>query len=398
MRRISISPRADWQSKVEAKGLLFHTTTQTVLEQQSMDYRTPPKVKLEEIKVAYWDESAYYELSMAQVNELEAATNNLHSMCLHAVQHIIDKKLYDKMAIPAIAIPLIERSWNEETPAIYGRFDLSYDGKNPPKMLEYNADTPTSLPEAAVVQWYWQQELFPKLDQFNSIHERLIAKWKELKKYLKPGPLHFSHMDSWEDFMNASYMRDTAHQAGIETQGVMIEDIGWDDAIKQFVDYDQTINNVFKLYPWEWLFKDAFAQNISLDKTFWIEPPWKMLLSNKAMLPILWELFGGHPNLLPAYFKPLNLSEYVKKPFYSREGANITIKTFGDLNNQDTPGVYGQEGFIYQAYAPLPSHDGNYPVIGSWVIDGESAGIGIRESDKLITDNFSRFIPHVIKY
>lgn len=57
-------------------------------------------------------------------------------------------------------------------------------------------------------------------------------------------------------------------------------------------------------------------------------------------------------------------------------------------------GGYGEEGFIYQQLALLRDFGGKYPVLGSWVIDGESAGIGIRETDTLITDNYSRFVPH----
>jgi glutathionylspermidine synthase len=51
--------------------------------------------------------------------------------------------------------------------------------------------------------------------------------------------------------------------------------------------------------------------------------------------------------------------------------------------------------YIYQQYCAPPNFDGNYPVLGSWVIDGESAGIGIRESNTLVTGNFSRFVPHI---
>jgi glutathionylspermidine synthase len=57
-------------------------------------------------------------------------------------------------------------------------------------------------------------------------------------------------------------------------------------------------------------------------------------------------------------------------------------------------GTYGEEGYVYQALAPLPSFAGAHPVIGSWVIAGEPAGIGIRESEGLITTDRSRFIPH----
>jgi glutathionylspermidine synthase len=319
-------------------------------------------------------------------------------MCLGAVQHIIDKKRYKELFIPEKAIPLIEKSWNDETPAIYGRFDLSYDGKSDPKMLEYNADTPTSLLEASVIQWDWMEKKFTGVDQFNSIHDKLIAKWTELKDYLKPSALYFAGLDSLEDYMNISYMRDVASQAGIETKEIEIGDIGWHNKDRVFVDLEMyTIENVFKLYPWEWLFHEEFSNNLieSFDSTYWIEPPWKMILSNKGILPILWELNPGHKNLLPSYFQNGKLDKYVKKPFYSREGANITII---DGNNKiETQGDYGEEGYIYQGYAPLPNFDGNYPVIGSWVIDGVSAGIGIRESNTLITGNLSRFIPHIFK-
>lgn len=88
-------------------------------------------------------------------------------------------------------------SWNEEPPAIYGRFDLAYDGIHPPKLLEYNADTPTALLEASVVQWYWLQDVFPKDDQFNSIHEHLVAKWKELKDYVGRGS-SMANRAAWE--------------------------------------------------------------------------------------------------------------------------------------------------------------------------------------------------------
>lgn len=376
MLRKNITPRDDWRKTVESQGFLFHTTEEG----------------------PYWDESVYYEFNANQVDVLEEATNDLHAICLEAVQNVIDNKRYSELQIPSHAIPLIENSWNNETPAIYGRFDLSYDGKSAPKMLEYNADTPTSLLEAGVIQWYWMEDKLKGSDQFNFIHDKLIAKWTELKDYLNPGPLYFSGLDTLEDYMNISYMRDTANQAGIETKEIEISDIGWHHADNQFVDNEMyTIQNIFKLYPWEWLIHEEFGQNIekSLNNTFWIEPPWKMILSNKGILPILWELNPNHPNLLPAYFQNNKLDKYVKKPLLSREGANITIV---DGNNKiETQGEYGEEGYIYQGYAPLPNFNGNFPVIGSWVIDGVSAGMGIRESNDLITGNLSRFIPHIFK-
>ena len=376
MKRIEISPRQNWQKAVEKLGFGFHTTN-----------------------VPYWDESAYYIFTEQEIFSIEKATELLWKMCLVAVENVIEKKLYNLFSIPEKFIPLIEKSWNEDHPSIYGRFDLAFNnGKI--KLLEFNADTPTSLFEASIVQWFWLKDFDDTKDQFNSIHEKLIECWKFLGEYLYRHPLHFSCVkQSLEDLTNAEYMRDCAIQAGLKTKLIFMDDIGWNDDDEIFADLENfPVKNIFKLYPWEWLISDEFSENILVDKnrTFWIEPAWKMILSNKAILPVLWELFPDHPNLLPAYFEENNMEEYVKKPILSREGANINIISNGKII-ESSEGGYGKEGFIYQEYFSLPVFsDNNYPLIGSWIIGQEPAGIGIRESNQLITDNISRFIPHLI--
>lgn len=377
MRRIKCNIRDDWKKKVEEIGFGFHS-----------------------LDDAYWDESAYYAFNMQQVEELEKATQELFDRCLDAVQHVIDHKLYHLFNIPAQYIPIIEQSWNDELPSIYGRFDFAYDGYHPPKMLEFNADTPTSLFEASVVQWFWLEDIQRGSDQFNSIHEKLIAYWKYLQEYLNPGPLHLCCLkDNLEDLTTVEYLRDCAIQAGLNTEFIYLEDLGWDAESHQFVDMEnQPIANLFKLYPWEWLMNEEFGQHIitSASKTMWIEPAWKILLSCKAILPILWKLFPNHPNLLPAYFDATPLkSDFVKKPIYSREGENVTIVKSQQVLAY-TDGNYGSEGYIFQEYNPLPKFNDNYTIIGSWVIGCEPAGIGIRESNTMITDNLSRFVPHAI--
>ena len=377
MKRYQIKPRLNWQQKVEEIGFNYHTTDSL-----------------------YWDESAFYEFSAKEVDIIETATNELWEICLKAVQHVIDNSLYNKFHIPEWFIPHIEDSWNNDAPAIYGRFDFSMD-KGVPKLLEFNADTPTSLFESSVIQWYWLQDFKPECDQFNSIHEKLVAYWKYLKDYLYDYPLHFSAVkESLEDITTTEYMRDCAIQAGLETKFLYIDEIGWDNANSIFVDNEFfSIKNIFKLYPYEWLINEDFGKNILTDRNhaYWIEPSWKMLLSNKAILPILWKLNYGHDNLLESYFeedRDLVSSNYAKKPLLSREGSNIQLMEYGRVI-AETAGDYGEEGFIYQKLCPLPEFDKNYPLIGSWVIGQESAGIGIRESDSLITDNSSRFVPHL---
>jgi glutathionylspermidine synthase len=375
MRRITIPPRNHWKQAVEKLGFGFHTTN-----------------------VPYWDESAYYAFSMEEILFIEDATAELWELCLRAVQHVIDGRRYDLFHIPAAFIPLVERSWSEDHPSLYGRFDLCYRD-NQVKMLEFNADTPTSLYEAGIVQWFWLQDFDEKKDQFNSIHEKLIEQWRFIRNYCYPGPLHFACLrGNLEDLTNTEYIRDCALQADMATHFLFIEDIGWHSEQQIFVDDNgEPVRNIFKLYPWEWIMADEFGENIAGDKnrTLFIEPAWKMILSNKAILPLLWELFPGHPYLLPAYFSNQRLTNYVKKPLLSREGANIEMRMGEELIGR-TEGDYGEEGYIYQEMFRLPEFDNNYPLIGSWIIGREPAGIGIREANGLITDNLSRFIPHLI--
>jgi glutathionylspermidine synthase len=377
MLRKHSRPRDGWQKKVEDLGLIYHTPNGQT----------------------YWDESVYYELTASEVDQLERATGDLQEMCLKAAQHVIDNQRFAELCIPTEAVPLIVQAWNQEPPSIYGRFDFAYDGRQPPKLLEYNADTPTALLEAGVVQWYWLQDLYPRSDQFNSIHEKLLAKWKDIKPYLKGDVLYFSHMEDQEDMMTVSYLRDTAENAGIRTSALLMQEIGWDRDRVLFTDLEENpIRSMFKLYPWEWLFAEQVDRNIlaTFDKMDWMEPIWKMLWSNKGILAILWELFPGHPNLLEAHIgKPGGLKEYAKKPLLSREGANITLKTqFGQI---ETKGDYGEEGYIYQAAAAIPEFEGCHPVFGSWyIMDQGPAGVGVRESSTPVTDNLSRFVPHMI--
>ncbi len=370
MKRHVCEPRSDWRAKVESVGLTYHS------------HEAGP----------YWDESACYELSAADVLALESAANTLHALCIEAAEAVIENAWWTRLGIPAIAVPAILNSWERDDFSLYGRFDLAYDGIAPPKMLEYNADTPTALVEASVAQWFWLQETRPDADQFNSIHEWLIEAWRRFSG----GTIHFSSIkDHPEDEMTVLYLRDTCEQAGVRTKPVFIEDIGWDANAKRFVDLTgDVIERSFKLYPWEWLWHEEFGSHLTSDNVRFIEPAWKMLLSNKGLLPILWELFPDHPNLLPAHETSAPLGDcYIRKPKLSREGANVTWVERG-VTLEESGGDYGEEGFVFQAVAHMPEFDGNRPVFGVWMVDHEAAGLGIREDTRRITGNLSRFVPH----
>lgn len=368
---MTIPPRPDWQRRVEQLGLMFHTA----------DGRP------------YWDESACYVLSRFEIDTIERATYALWDMCLELVQHVVDQKLFPLFLIPEEYEELVVRSWDEDWPSVYGRFDLAYDGVGPPKLLEFNADTPTALVEASVAQWHWLKETDDRGDQFNNIHDRLVEAWAKVRE-ADDRPIHFAAIESnVEDYITTEYLRDTAIQANLETYYVDVEAIGYDAKAGFVAPGNMPIRRCFKLYPWEWLSREEFGQHIPTSRTQWIEPPWKMILSCKAILPLLHQLFPDSPFLLPAWFDRPEYGSYVRKPIHAREGANIQVVRDGRVE-LETDGRYDTAASVYQQLAPIKPHDGNYPIIGSWVVNGWACGIGIREDDQLVTQNTSRFVPH----
>ncbi len=429
MRRLNGTVRAGWKETNSALGLVYDNSAND----------------------SYWSEGPYYEFGFDEILVLEEAAARLHGMCVAAGDHIAARCprrdagtraqaylssvcqpatcLLSRIGVPEHAHEQILRTWHDASetawgtdfsPNIYGRFDLWYAGPGTtPKLLEYNAQTPTSLLEAAVVQWQWQEQTrqaFHPEKQWTSIHERLIEAWRrnlglltQARPHLGPRPaVHFAYDDresTGEDLVTVGYLMETARQAGFPVHLIPMREVGLDMADGRFRHADTHIDVIFILYPWEWLWFEEGGKQVFLDMgdqsgrgTVWIEPPWTAALwSNKALLPVLWELFPGDELLLPAYFedtRPASMTSYARKPIWSREGANVELVRVGETIARNT-GLYGDGGFVYQELRELPSFDGHHPVLGVWMIDGEPAGMGIREGG-LITRNDSRFVPHVI--
>ena len=283
---------------------------------------------------------------------------------------------------------------------LYGRFDFAYDGENI-KMLEYNADTPTGLLEASVAQWHWVEQVngIPNRDQFNSIHEDLIDRWGQLLP--KNTQIHFAACQSAgrEDWGNLEYLMDTAFQAGMNVSELSMNNIGWNS--EQFVDLkNKPIENLFKLYPWEYLWEENFSNLIS-NSTQWIEPCWKMLLSNKAILVELWKRFPNHPLLVETHsYDPTQhyQGKWARKPILAREGANIHIMQ----NNVDCGAAsgsfyfddYDKNGYVMQKWVKTPLHDGMLPTLGLWMVGDKCAGMSLREDVFDIIGNDAHFASH----
>jgi len=164
MQRIACPERADWRDLAAEVGFDFHTIGGQ----------------------PYWDETAYYAFTLPEIErDIEAPTAELDSMCRELVARAVaDDRMLRILRIPERYWTYITASWKRGDVSLYGRFDLRYDGQGPAKLLEYNADTPTAVFETAVFQWMWLEQAIPRqivpksADQYNSLHEQLIAGWK----------------------------------------------------------------------------------------------------------------------------------------------------------------------------------------------------------------------------
>jgi glutathionylspermidine synthase len=369
----------------------------------------------------WWDESHYYALSLDEIEEIEAATASIEDLVYQVVADAVEQPpLLRALQIPDWAHGLVRDSWRNQERHLYGRMDFARGTDGSLKLLEYNGDTPTALFEAAVFQWGWLEAgkqrgaLAADADQFTSIHDRLIEAFRLLGS--AEGRWNFAAVGtSNEDLGTIAYLADTALQAGHDIQLLTMQEIGLADG-RIFVDLqNRPIRDLFKLYPWEDLLREEFGTALlracQAREIRMLEPAWKMVVSNKGLLPLLWRAAPGHPNLLPAYFAldveqgrvPANWhggQGVVTKALWGREGAGTTIwRGSADHPARAVPADaprFEPGWYVDQAYLDLATFDGQRPVLGSWTIAGQPAGLGIREDTAEITGSSARFVPHAI--
>lgn len=373
MKRIPVNPRPDYKEKIEVLGFDFHGD--------------------------YWREEAYYSFTADEITRLDEATREAYRMYCEAVQHILDYKsgfMEHILNVPEEVCERIRESWDADELSLYGRFDFMLDKNGMPKILEFNADTPTSLLEAAVIQWQWKEDVFPDNDQYNGIHEGLVQSWKDI--FPEGGDIHFAGaLENNEDTGTLQYLASTAMEAGFSTRVLDMDALNLQDG--RFYDpAGEPVKRCFKLYPWEWM-ADESPEGCLADVK-WVEPIWKLVMSNKAILSVLYDLYPTSPYVLPCFLSRPQAGMFCKKPVYSREGHNVSVQEIKNWEERariaETEGDYNTGAYVYQEYVAPTPYSGHYPVIGSWVIGGEPAGIGIRENRMEITDNMSEFVPHII--
>jgi len=363
------------------------------------------------------DGSDYIDENLVCVKESEAnayyeAVNELYDMYVNAADEVIKNNRFDELAIPFNLIDCIKMSWENDVHwHLYGRFDLAggLDGK-PIKLIEFNADTPTSLFESAILQWaILKQNNMEESAQFNSIYESLMDNFKRLitldqnvegfeQMYQGWKILFSSIAGNAEEEITTKLLKHIATEVGFKTNFSYIDEISFsqEGVFKDGENYEY----LFKLIPWEDIAIEEgelamlLTQIMRNQKAIILNPAYTLLFQSKGILKILWELYPKHPLLLEADTKVLQGKDYVKKPFFGREGANISIVKNGEKIFENV-GPYGNNPYIYQEFVDFNTQGDEIYQAGVFFAY-EACGLGFRKG-ALVLDNMSKFVGHIIK-
>lgn len=372
----------------------------------------------------YWhtdhDQTSYVanELVVITPQEAEAyyeAANELYEMFVEAGQYVIDNNLFHELNIPFNLVELIKNSWSNDVHwHLYGRFDFAggVDGK-PIKLLEFNADTPTSLYETAVIQWAMlKANGMDEAKQFNTVFEAIKENFKRLvvlggdtedfAQYYEGWKILFSSIKgSIEDENTVRFLQIAANEAGFHTDFAYVDEVGFNGREGIFKG-DENFEYWFKLIPWENIAIEEGDLALLLDEivreqqAIILNPAYTVMFQSKAFMKVLWDLFPNHPLLLETSFAPLKGKKQVEKRAFGREGANTVIYDESMNVIEKCDGEYGNFKPIYQEYAELPQDNEKRSYQAGVFFAYEGCGLGFRRGS-LIMENFSKFVGHRIK-
>ncbi|MEZ0540697.1 glutathionylspermidine synthase family protein [Fibrella arboris] len=350
------------------------------------------------------------QLNVQQAMGYAEAANRLFEMLVEAGQHVIDQDRFTELGIPANLVELIRHSWDDDRNILlYGRFDLAGGiDKAPIKLIEFNADTATCLPETAVVQYaHLKANGLDESQQVNAVFEALVAQFEEIKAQnddLTPTILLSAMRDSPEDDANVALLGEAAREAGFDVAFAYIDEVEFSatEGIYRFEDGTFTRYDFwFKLIPWEFIGHDEpelatiLTQLVRERKVVILNPAYALLFQSKYMLKILWELFPDNPLLLETDSEPLAGKPSVEKVIFGREGANIRMFDATGQATQTVDGDYGGQDTIYQQYIDFPQDAAGNRYQAGVFFSGEACGLGFRRGGAVI-DNTAQFVGHIV--
>ena len=365
------------------------------------------------------DESRYISDTLVNITHDEAeayyeAANEIYDMYAKAAEHVIENNLFFELGIPFNLIDAIKKSWESDVHwHIYSRFDFAggVEGKQI-KLLEFNADTPTSLFETALLQWgLLKSNNMDESEQFNNVYEAIKENFKRLITLFDDTELFDERYDGWkilfssiagndEEEATTRLLQQIATDAGFNTGFEYLGDVKFDeDGI-----YDRDDNQYeywFKLYPWEDIATDepelatmltTIMQN---QRAIILNPAYTLLFQSKGMLKILYDLFPDSPYLLKTSFEPLKGIKHVQKSVFGREGANVAIVDTDGTILQEEDGPYKNHKKIYQEYVELTRDSSGAKYQAGVFFAYEGAGVGFRKGGEIL-NNMSKFVGHVL--
>lgn len=377
--RVETCPRPDWTQQAAKLGYTYYRNDDGTYA---------------------WREDVRYEITRSALRLVSEAAETLHALCLDLIADVMRRPSgLDDFHIPRIAQDVVRQSWHRGDPFLLGRFDLAWNGSRL-KLIEYNADTPATLPESTAMQDRWHRQCGGPHGHAPLKASAIVSRLKSLRRAGHIGRvLHIvPYPDNLEDTVHARFYEHWARKAGLEAIHCDLKDLDITTG-GELLHRGVIIRSMIRMYPWELMFRDSGVRHLDGCGCQFLNPPWTALLSNKALLPALWRRFPGHPLLLEAAFSPEELSIgpkgcFVEKPIHARGGENIRIlNAYGALCAES--GTYGHYPKIYQAYADHRI-SGVHASIGAWIVGKRFSGLTIRESHDAIIRHNSSIVPHVI--
>jgi len=381
--------------------------------------KLPDNKFLEEIGF-YWhtdpDKTPYVASEIVEISPDEAdayyeASNELYDMFAQAGDYVVENDLFHEIGIPFNLVDAVKMSWDSDVHwHLYGRFDFAggIDGK-PIKLIEFNADTPTSLFETSILQWaILKLNNMEESHQFNNLYEALGDNFKRLILMEEDVESFDDHYEGWkilfssvkdneEEESTVRLLQTIASEAGYVTEFAYIDDVEFaeDGVFYKGESYEYW----FKLIPWEDIAIEEsdlamlLTQIMQNQKAIILNPAYTLMFQSKAFMKILWDLYPNHPLLLETSFDPLDGKAQVEKRIFGREGANTVIVDADKKVLAETDGEYGEFGVIYQEYTELPTNTKDESYQAGVFFAYEGCGLAFRKGG-LILDNYSKFVGH----
>lgn len=362
----------------------------------------------------------YFCISATAEQEVKRAVNELHALFMHATDYVLQhEELLARFNLPKVIWPRIVQSWNNRrNQMITGRFDFCLTEQGL-KLYEYNCDSASCHTEAAKIQGAWAAHYGcdDGEDAGEDLAQHLIDAWK---KSNTDGLVHILLDEDAEELYHALFMQQCMQAAGISSKLVRgLDKLHWNDNHSEVLDADGVaIQRLWKTWAWETALDqlreeltDAAQQHalaspnnsqprlmdvLFRPDTLVFEPLWTLIPSNKAILPILWELFPNHPYLLNSQFElteELRNQGYVVKPIVGRCGHNISLFDNKKTLIEGTKGNFDRGLNVYQELAPLPILDGLNVQLCSFSAGGTYAGSITRVDGSRIITTDSPLMP-----